>query len=653
MSEGGRRLAAIMFTDMVGYTALSQKNEPLAIRLLEEHRKIVRPFFSKHNGREVKTIGDAFLVEFASALEAVRCAFDIQQSLHELNSDRPAEAKVLVRVGVHLGDVIHSREDVYGDAVNIASRIEPLAKPGGICVTEQVYDQIKNKFEFPLSSLGRKELKNVADPSEVFRVLLPWERENGGSSSFDVHRLAVLPLSNISPNPKDSYFADGMTEELISVLSQLHGLRVIARTSSEHYTGKEKRVSQIAQELQVGSVIEGSVRMAGERIRVTVQLINAANEEHLWSENYDRKLDDVFAIQTEIAQQVAQSLKLRLLEGEKDRLNTRATGNISAYVNYLKGRGLLHRRNPDELKKAKELFEASITEDPKYAPGYAGLADAYFLMGDYAVLPFQITRPKARELASRALQLDPNLAEAHATLGVLFTSDYDFTRANDEFRRALDLNPSYASAHQWYAYALGALGMYRKALEELRLAEEADPLSIAILNGHFQYLAGLGRKAEAEKKLKKMLEVDPDHWMTRDCLGSSYYLAGDYDEAIRVTLAASALPTNSGNPALIGGLIMIYAAMGDEENAKKWLRELTAIPEENTWRNTMIYLAYAALGDVDEFFVFANRAFAEKTLSFIDLRLIDRWIPSARKIRDDPRFSELFSKAGLKVEADI
>ena len=150
-----------------------------------------------------------------------------------------------------------------------------------------------------------------------------------------------------------------------------------------------------------------------------------------------------------------------------------------------------------------------------------------------------------------------------------------------------------------------------------------------------------------------MLEVDPDHWMTRDCLGSSYYLAGDYDEAIRVTLAASALPTNSGNPALIGGLIMIYAAMGDEENAKKWLRELTAIPEENTWRNTMIYLAYAALGDVDEFFVFANRAFAEKTLSFIDLRLIDRWIPSARKIRDDPRFSELFSKAGLKVEADI
>src|SRR5712692_5091518 len=331
-----------MFTDMVGYTVLSQKNEASALRLLEEHRKIVRPFFLKHNGLEVKTIGDAFLVEFASALEAVRCAFEIQQSLHELNSSRSTNEKLFLRIGVHLGDIIHGQSDVYGDAVNIASRIEPLADPGGVCITEQVYDQIKNKFEFPFSSVGKKELKNVSEPTEVFRAVLPWQRENGGRSSYDIHRLAVLPLSNISPNPKDSYFADGMTEELITVLSQLHGLRVIARTSSEHYTGKEKRVSQIAQELQVGSVMEGSVRMAGQSIRVTVQLINAANEEHIWSENYDRKLDDIFAIQTEIAKQVAQSLKLKLLQEEKERLNTRATENIPAYVNYLRGRGLLH-----------------------------------------------------------------------------------------------------------------------------------------------------------------------------------------------------------------------------------------------------------------------------------------------------------------------
>src|SRR5713101_2851043 len=399
--------------------------------------------------------------------------------------------------------------------------------------------------------------------------------------------------------------------------------------------------------------MEGSVRMAGQSIGVTVQLINVANEEHIWSENYDRKLDDIFAIQTEIAKQVAQSLKLKLLQEEKDRLNTRTTENIPAYVNYLRGRGLLHRRNPDELKQAKELFEATIVEDPKYAPGYAGLADAYFLMGDYFGLPFQLSRRKAKELATKALQLDPNLAEAHATLGLVLLSEHNFAEANGEFRKALDLNPSYASAHQWYSSVLGALGKYREALEELRLAEEADPLSIVILYSQFQYLAILGRKAEAAKKLKKMLEIDPDQWMTRDSLASSYYLEGDYEQAIKVAAAALALPKNSGNPSLTGTLAMTYAAMGDEENAKKCLRELIAIPEENVWRNTMLYIVYAALGDFDEFFVFANRAFKERSLSFIDLRLIDRWMPWARKVREDPRFSELFGKAGLKMEADI
>src|SRR2546425_11429947 len=199
-----------MFTDMVGYATLSQKNEANALQLLEEHRKIVRPFFPKHNGLEVKTIGDAFLVEFASALEAVRCAFEIQRSLHELNSGRSANEKLLLRIGVHLGDVIHGQSDVYGDAVNIASRIEPLSEPEGVCITEQVYHQIKNKFEFPFSSVGKKELKNVNEPTEVFRLVLPWQKEIGSKTRFDKHRLAVLPLSNISANPKDSYFADGM-----------------------------------------------------------------------------------------------------------------------------------------------------------------------------------------------------------------------------------------------------------------------------------------------------------------------------------------------------------------------------------------------------------------------------------------------------------
>ena len=287
---GARRLAAIMFTDLVGYTALTQRNEALAMQLLEEHRRLVRPFFPKHNGREVKTIGDAFLVEFASALEATRCAFDIQQSLNELNSGRQEDRRVLLRVGIHLGDVIHDQNDVYGDAVNIASRIEPLASPGGICVSQQVYDQIKNKFEFPLSTLGEKTLKNVSEPVEVYRVILPWEKKSESESSLEKTRIAVLPFTNMSSNPEEGYFADGMTEELITSLSGVRQLTVIARTSVMGYKGTTKKVREIGRELEVGSVLEGSVRKAGNKVRITAQLIDAATEGHLWAQNYDRQL---------------------------------------------------------------------------------------------------------------------------------------------------------------------------------------------------------------------------------------------------------------------------------------------------------------------------------------------------------------------------
>ena len=223
-----------MFTDMVGYTSLSERNESLAMELLEEQRKLLRPIFTMHNGKEIKTIGDAFLVEFASALEAVRCAYEIQESLHELNSGRSSERRIPLRIGIHLGDVIHSQNDVYGDAVNVASRIEALAPPGGICVTEQVYDHIRNKFEFPLQSLGKKDLKNIGEKLEVFRAVLPWEKASANQNVQDSRRIAIMPLLNISRAQEDEYFADGMTEELISSISKIPELSVISRTSVMH-----------------------------------------------------------------------------------------------------------------------------------------------------------------------------------------------------------------------------------------------------------------------------------------------------------------------------------------------------------------------------------------------------------------------------------
>ena len=391
-----------MFTDLVGYTALTQRNEALAMQLLEEHRKLVRPLFPKHDGREIKTIGDAFLVEFASALEAARCAFDIQQELHEMNSGRTQNMRVLLRIGIHLGDVIHGQNDVYGDAVNIASRIEALASPGGICVTQQVYDQIKNKFEFPLSTLGEKNLKNVEEPIEVYKVILPWEKKGESESSLEKNRIAILPFANWSPDPNDQYFADGITEEIISIVSGISGLSVISRTSAMSYKGTTKKLGEIGRELDVGSILEGSFRKAGNRIRITTQLIDVVGDKHLWAQNYDKTLDDIFAVQSEIAEKVAAELKIRLVDSEKRVIEKKDTENTEAYTCFLRGRELLREETEASLKQAIVLFEKAIELDPNFARAYVGEAECHQLLADRGHEPSDISVTTVRRLLERA-----------------------------------------------------------------------------------------------------------------------------------------------------------------------------------------------------------------------------------------------------------
>ena len=256
MADLERRLAAIMFTDIVGFTARTQRNEALAMGMLAEHNRLMRSIFPKYSGREIKTIGDSFLVEFSSALEAVRCAVAMQQGLRERNLGLPAEDGIGLRVGIHVGDVIHSGGDILGDAVNVSSRIQPLADSGGICISEQVYDQVRNKFEFPFQKIERRTLKNVSQPIDVYRIILPWAESGAGRlSSPYKKRLVILPLVNISADTRDEFFADGMTEELIATLSKIRGLKVIARTSAMRYKGEKKTVGEIGRELNVASLL--------------------------------------------------------------------------------------------------------------------------------------------------------------------------------------------------------------------------------------------------------------------------------------------------------------------------------------------------------------------------------------------------------------
>src|SRR5215211_4554322 len=373
--EGERRLAAIMFTDMVGFTALTQRNEVLALELLEEQRQLIRSVLTKYRGREVDSIGDGFLVEFASSLEAMRCAVEIQSVLKHINAKRSEEKRIWIRIGIHLGDIVHNGTKVAGDAVNVASRIEPLAPPGGICITAQVYASVGNKVDYVFKSLGMPELKNVVMPIEVFRVSGFGQsviRPRQINAMLPTDRVAVLPFTNISMDTADEYLADGMTEEVISSVSKTKGLRVIARTSVMRYKGTNKSIAEIGRELNVGSVLEGSVRKVGDKIRISVQFVDTLNEEPQWTREYDREFRDVFAIQSDIARHVAEALREHVLGGEE----RRATSSPEAYINYLRGRQLWNKRTEESLKKSIDFFEEALKHDSNYAQAYTGLADS-------------------------------------------------------------------------------------------------------------------------------------------------------------------------------------------------------------------------------------------------------------------------------------
>jgi len=635
MSGEQRRLAAVMFTDLVGYTAMTQKNEALAMQLLEEHRRLVRPFFPKHNGREVKTIGDAFLIEFASALEATRCAFDIQQSLNELNSGRTQERSVMLRIGIHLGDVIHAENDVYGDAVNIASRIEPLAPPGGICVSEQVYDQIKNKFEFPLSTLGEKTLKNVSEPIEVYRVILPWEKKSESESSLEKSRIAVLPFANMSPDPNDQYFADGITEEIISIVSGISGLSVISRTSVMGYKGTTKKLGEIGRELDVGSILEGSFRKAGNRIRITTQLIDVAGDKHLWAQNYDKTLDDIFAVQSEIAEKVAGELRIRLVDSEKKALEKKPTENTEAYSNFLRGRELFREDTEASVMQALSLFEKAIDLDPKFAKAYVGVAECHQFLAGVGHEPWNVSISTAKTSLDRAISLDPDLPEAHASLAYMFFNVDDLPNMEAEARRALELNPNLPDPYAWLGEVAALKGDPEEAVRLNETAYRLDPVRPSNIYGVGTAYLWTGREQEALELWKKTEQLAP--LSTYRGMTEYYLTKGEPEEAKEFYAKAVKLEPTNPRITWMGGFIA--ALEGDREKAQLAIKKLEDPKVGPIGFNFSGYI-YHALGDLDSYFEYMNKALEAHVL----IPSMMMYSPLLATARADPRYLELMEK---------
>jgi TolB-like protein len=523
-----------MFTDMVGFTALGQSNESLSLALVEEQRKLVRPVLAKNNGREVKTMGDAFLAEFPSALMAVRAACDIQRAVREHNASSPQERRFQLRVGVHLGDVVESKGDIMGDAVNVASRVEPLAEAGGICITRQVYDSVHNKLELPLASIGERSLKNVEEPVEVFRVVLPWKEpvEAGTrAGELDQRRIAILPLLNLSPDAQDEYFADGMVEELIGAISKIKDVEVISRTSTMQYRGSGKKVADVGRELNAGTIIEGSVRKAGNRVRISLNMIDAKRDKNVWAESYDRELRDVFEIQSDVAQNVAMMLKTKLGSERQGQIERRAQSNEEAYTLYLRGLSHLSKASREGARRALEFFEKAVSVDEDYAVAIAGLADCYTLLGDEDFRAAE-AYPKAKDLALKALRLDPALAEAHCSLGlVLWQFYWDWERAETEFKSAIDLNPSYTLAHSWYSWFLNAKGELDECVMEAQKAIDLNPLLPNAIQWLGQMLA-IGRNYDRAIEVNnEVVDMDPSNLNAHYNLALAYTESRRYDEA--------------------------------------------------------------------------------------------------------------------------
>ena len=648
-----RRLAAIMFIDMAGYTALGQRNESLALALLSEGRKLIRPVLEKHNGREIKTMGDGFLVEYPNALDSVRCAYDIQRKSRELNLSLPMEKRIALRIGIHVGDVVgDDLGDILGDAVNVASRIQSRAEEGGVCLTQQVFDHVRNKFELPLKSMGRQLLKNVSYPIEVYKMLMPWDEAREITitkmSEPDRRRIAVLPFTNISPDPRDEYFADGMTEELISNLSRIRELKVISRTSVMRYKGVGKSAAEIAAELNVGSILEGSVRKTSDDLRITAQLIDGRNDEYLWTQVYDKKLKNVFSIQREIAESVVDALKIELVQAERKDIEKSATANTEAYTLYLKGRYYWNERTRESNEKAVAYFNKAISLDSRYALAYAGLADCYLIAGDYDWMRPKDSFPVVKKYISKAIEIDPRLAEPHASLGVV-CNEYEqrWQESEEEFKQAISLKPSYLPAHMWYGLLLTFLRRYNEAYQQFEIARDLDPLSrIVKINLVYENLYR-GETKKALEQVDNLRELEPNYPDTHTCAGLAHFLDSDSDTAIDELRQAVSL--SGGDITLKAELACILGFAGLQNEALKLLGELLEFANSNYVSKLKIALVLFGVGRIEEGFDYLDKAYDEGSLtthhgiSLTDF-LVLPWFEEARK---DPRWTILKEKLQL------
>jgi len=610
-----RRLSAILAADVVGYSRLMGANEVGTLQSLELHQnELIEPEVAACRGRIVKLAGVGILAEFPSVVGAVECACAVQRGMRARNGDVPEDRRIQFRIGINLGDVIVRGDDVFGDGVNVAARLEGVARPGGIAVSQSVRDHVGNKLDLLFRDKGDQRLKNIAEPVRVYDVVLePAGARDPSVSSrsapADKPSVAVLPFTNMSGDEEQDYFSDGISEDLITDLSKLSGLFVVGRHTSFAYKEKAANLEQVARDLGVRFLLEGSVRKSGNRVRITAQLIDGTTGGHVWAERYDRDLTDIFAIQDEITRAIVAQLKVRILPEESASIGQAPTSNVEAYSLYLKGREIFHNPTKVSLGLARQMFVRAAELDPLFARAYAGIAncDARFV-GWYGT---RIPLEQILASADKALSLDSTLAEAEAARGEAFRVSGRKDDATASFEQALALDPNNFEANLAYARHLRGIGELEKSAEHFIRALEVQPddfQSPILLEG---ILISLGRVEEAER-------------YGRLGLARAEEILREHPEGSR--------------PAQLGACTL--ARLGNRAEAINWIERVLWIDPEDAQALYNVACAWAILGDADQALDALEKWSRQGGL------LARNWLerdPDFDRIRAHPRYAELLA----------
>ena len=649
-----RQLAAILFTDIEGYTATMQASEQKAISQKERHREVLEHAHKQFKGRIVQYYGDGTLSIFQSAVEAVQCALSMQQVFCQ-----PPE--VPVRMGLHVGDIIFDDEQVLGDGVNLASRIESLGMAGCVLLSDKVRDEIRNHPDLKTVSVGIYQLKNISRPVEVFALDHPGLARPKPDSlkgkteakkdtvprptrKIPAKSVAVLPFVNISNDPEQDYFSTGIAEEILNSLSNLKDLKVAGRTSSPQYNRENIGLREIGEKLGVKTILEGSVRKQGNRLRILVQLVNVSDGFHLWSQKYDRSMEDIFAIQDEVALAVTEKLKVTLLDKDRDRITKNHTKNTEAYELYLKGRFYLNRRG-GSIMTGMHYFQLAIDLDPGFALAYTGLADAGVMAAIYGLVSPKQVVYKVKQAAETALELDPHLTEPYCSLGAYYTIfEWNWAGAEKNFAKCIELNPGYTQAHYWYG--LNCLAWVKHDLVNAekhgRIAVELEPLSSICFGMYGAILHSAGKFKEALTACNTGIELDANSYICHLYKGWCYLALHQLDEA--ADAFSQLMKVSRRHHFSTNSLILTLYFMGKVEEARVLLDELKTRPAEEYVGYASMALSVAFVDGVDEALVYLDKAFEDRDPVLLTMKYNDL---VSEALRADPRFQLLLEKIGF------